>query len=70
MKIKVMHGRDAKMKSHRLNLANGATAHDALRALDLRPDMYIIVRRGTVIPLDEPLKNNDSIELLAVASGG
>jgi sulfur carrier protein ThiS len=54
----------------RLKLRRGATAEDAIRALELYPDAWIPVRGSQPVPLDEPLKEGDEIKLIAVVSGG
>lgn len=49
---------------------NGNTARDLLRHLNINPTVVIIARNKEIISEDTPLKNNDSIELLSVISGG
>ncbi len=53
-----------------IELPKGATALDLLKAVDLRPDNWIVARGDKVIPDDSVLKDGDSIRLLSVVSGG
>ena len=53
-----------------IKLDRDATALDLLRKLDLRPDIWIVVRDGKAIPEDAPLKDGDLLRLLSVISGG
>ena len=53
-----------------VQLPDGATVLDLLKALDMRPDAWIASREGKAIPDDSPLKDGDSIRLLSVVSGG
>lgn len=43
---------------------------EALEALCLRPDSYLILRDNIPIPIDEPLSDGDAIRAVRVASGG
>lgn len=43
---------------------------DALKKLDINPETVIIVRDNKLITLNVGLKDNDSIKLLSVISGG
>ena len=51
-------------------LADGSTAADLLASLHLLPDTHIFLRDNAPIPIDEPLKEGDSIKMIRVASGG
>jgi len=53
-----------------VELAEGATALDALRALGLPPDAYLVSRGDRIIPVDEPLQAGETLRLLPVISGG
>ena len=53
-----------------LELPETASAQDALKALDLRPDAYIVIRGELPIPVDTPLSPNDHLRLITVISGG
>lgn len=47
-----------------------ATGQDLLEKLDLAYDAHIITRKGDPIPLDEKLRDGDSIGIIRVVSGG
>ena len=47
-----------------------STALDLFKALNMRPDNWIVARDDKVIPDDAPLNDGDSIRLLSVVSGG
>lgn len=53
-----------------VELPEGASVGDALKALRLHPDAWIAVREDEPIPLDEPLRDGDRVKLIAVVSGG
>jgi len=53
-----------------IELPEGSTALDLFRVLNLRPDSWILIREDKVIPDDTSLRDNDSIKLLSVISGG
>lgn len=66
MKVKVRSGRE----DLDLDLSEGATSEDIVKALCLHPDAHLIVRDNSPIPIDEPLREGDHIRLIRVASGG
>lgn len=66
MKVKVRSG----PSERDMDLADGSTPEDVLKALSLHPDAHLIVRGNSPIPLDEALKDGDSIRVIKVASGG
>ncbi len=43
---------------------------DALRALNLPPELYLVVRAGELIGEDEVLQEGETIRLVGVISGG
>jgi len=51
-------------------LPEKSTALDLFKALNMRPDNWIVSRDDRVIPDDCPLEDGDSIRLLSVVSGG
>ncbi len=53
-----------------LELADGATGLDLLKALRLAPDAHILVRSETPIPADEILRKGERIRIIGVVSGG
>ena len=53
-----------------IELPEVSTALDLFKALNMRPDNWIVSRDDRVIPDDSPLNDGDSIRLLSVVSGG
>ena len=53
-----------------IDLAEGATAEAAVRAVGAHPDMVLVVRAGTAIPLDAALSDEEELRLVTVSSGG
>jgi sulfur carrier protein ThiS len=43
---------------------------DLLKSLHLAPDVHILARGETPIPIDEELQEGDRIRVIAVVSGG
>lgn len=57
-------------KERTLDLAAGARADDAPRALGIRPELVLVFRDTRPLPSDEPLADGDRIRILRVVSGG
>ncbi len=57
--------RDKKWELH-----GGMTARDMLKKLDILPDTVLVVRDAQLITEDTILKDEDTIKLVAVISGG
>ena len=53
-----------------VELPDGSSAMDLFKALDMRPDNWIVARGDRVIPDDAVLKDGESLRLLSVVSGG
>ena len=51
-------------------LPRGSTAADLVRDLDLPKVACLVFRSGDPIPIDEPLREGDDLEVVYVASGG
>ncbi len=51
-------------------LPEGAMASDLVRRLGLPTAACLVMRNGAPIPIDEPLAEGDSLEIIYVASGG
>lgn len=68
MRIRVVHlpGRREEV----VEIPEAATGQDLLRAIRLPPDVHILARAETPIPLDEPLADGETIRVLSVVSGG
>ncbi len=67
MKIKVFIQRQAKKLDVELD---GKTAGDLLQKINVNPTSVVVTRNKEIITEDTILKENDSIELLSVISGG
>jgi sulfur carrier protein ThiS len=65
-----LHLLPTRKETRTVDLVDGATAEDALRAIGLHPDEWIPVRGKDPIPLDEPLEDDEDIKLISVVSGG
>ena len=48
----------------------GTTVHELLQHLQVNPETVLVVRDQQVITEKEPLRNQDSLKLLSVISGG
>ncbi len=59
-----------KKKTVSVELPDGSTVEDLVRALSYLPDGWIAVRDGRPIPVDEPLTDGDELKLISVVSGG
>ena len=58
-------------KGGEVSLPNGATVKDLLRSVDINlPTPSLIVREGSLIGLQEMLKDGDLIELIPPIGGG
>ena len=53
-----------------LELPDRSTPLDIFKALDLRPDSWLVIRHDRVLPDDVELDDGDEIRLLSVVSGG
>jgi sulfur carrier protein ThiS len=53
-----------------VDLADGSTVEQLIRALSYLPDGWIALRHGNPIPLDEGLRDGDEVRLFSVVSGG
>ncbi len=53
-----------------VELAEGALASDLVRAVGLPVAASLVLRAGRPVPLDEPLVDGESLEVVYVASGG
>tara|TARA_Y100000310_G_scaffold337445_1_gene424532 strand:+ start:105 stop:308 length:204 start_codon:yes stop_codon:yes gene_type:complete len=49
---------------------SGITVDDLLKQLEVNPETVIVTKNKEVVTEDEPLSNNDKLELLNVISGG
>lgn len=50
--------------------AKSISVKDALKQLDLSPEMYLLVRSGELLNEMDVLRDGDTIKVVAVISGG
>jgi sulfur carrier protein ThiS len=48
----------------------GQSIGEAIRAIGLYPESYLVLREGEIIPENEILRDGDTVKLIAVMSGG
>lgn len=53
-----------------IDLPAGATPLDVLRALATSPETVLVARGGEIIPVDEPLREGDEVQITRVVTGG
>jgi len=53
-----------------IELPARSNGQDLISSLHLSPDVHILVRDDTPIPIDEQLREGDRIRVIAVVSGG
>jgi len=64
--IVVYHGE----KRREVEITGDTTPFDILKYFDQNPDVIIVVRNNTPIPLDEKLNSGDTIRLIQITSRG
>ena len=57
-------------RSHQVSLPPAAVAGDLVRALGMPTAACLVLRGARPVPIDEPLKDGDVLEVVYVASGG
>lgn len=62
MKVKI-GGKTVKLKDN-------SSVFDALIAAKINPETVLVRRKNRLIPNDEPLKDNDALDIISVISGG
>ncbi len=67
MKITVANERE---KSTNVVTLEGSSVSELLRHLQINPETVLVVRNDEVLTEGEALKDNDSIKILSVISGG
>ncbi|TLZ71863.1 MAG: MoaD/ThiS family protein [Methanobacteriota archaeon] len=53
-----------------VELPDGATGYELMQRLALAPDVHLLVRGDVPIPIDEKLRDGESVRVIAVVSGG
>ncbi|MCU0858996.1 MAG: MoaD/ThiS family protein [Thermoplasmata archaeon] len=53
-----------------VDLEDGSTVEQLIRALSYLPDGWIALRDGVPVPLDEVLHDGEEVRLFSVVSGG
>ncbi|MBR9706900.1 MAG: MoaD/ThiS family protein [Candidatus Diapherotrites archaeon] len=66
MKVKAKYKRETK----NFELKNKASVKELLKEMKVNPETVLVIRKNTVLPEDELLKDKDEVELLLVVSGG
>ena len=64
--IVVYHGNEKRD----IEITGDTTPFDILKHFDQNPDVIIVVRNSTPIPLDETLNSGDTIKLIQITSRG
>ncbi len=67
MKITVENERE---KSTDVVTLEGSSVSELLKHLQINPETVLVVRENEVLTEDEALKDNDSVKILSVISGG
>ena len=57
-------------ESRSIDLPDPANGLDLVKALGLMPDAHILAREHSPIPIDESLRNGETVQLIQVVSGG
>lgn len=57
-------------ESKSVELEEGSTGMDLVRALSLSPDVHILLRGDRPIPIDDEIGEGESIKVVNVVSGG
>lgn len=65
-----VHLLPTRKETRKLDLEEGSTAEQAIRALGLLPDQWVPIRGDSAIPIDDVLVDGDELKLMSVVSGG
>ena len=68
MKVTVKFIPSREMKD--VELEEGATGLTLVECLEITPDSHILARSNKPIPIDEELKDGETLTLISVVSGG
>ncbi|MEM2925040.1 MAG: MoaD/ThiS family protein [Methanocellales archaeon] len=58
------------MREIEVDEAKTKTYEDLLLFLNLNPEVYIVLKDGIPVPLDEEIERNGELNILRVVSGG
>jgi sulfur carrier protein ThiS len=58
------------LRKEKYELPAPTTVAEALEALNLSPEMYLVLRDGILIDAQQPLAEGDVLQLIGVISGG
>ena len=58
------------INGRKVEIVAGSNVTDALRIAKINPETVLVKRNKILIPQDEALRENDSLELINVISGG
>jgi len=68
VKISVKLSRTKEIKV--IDLKEGSTVLDLLKKINLKPDTIIVMKKNSPIPIDDVLKDKQSLSIIMVSSGG
>ena len=66
VKVKILSG---SVKEQVLELSPDSTYEGMLKSLNINPEIVLVFRKGTPVPLDEKVTPNN-VEVLRVVTGG
>jgi len=58
------------LRKDQLEVPAPTTVGEALGRLGLAPEQYMVIYRGELVGIDQPLSDGDTIRLVGVISGG
>jgi sulfur carrier protein ThiS len=58
------------LRKEKFELPAPTTVGDALQQLNLSPEMYLVLYKGVLVEVQQPLQEGDTIQLIGVISGG
>lgn len=66
VKVKILSGG---VREDVLELSSDSTYEEMLKSLNINPEIVLVFRKGTPVPLDEKV-TSDNVEILRVVTGG
>jgi sulfur carrier protein ThiS len=58
------------LRKEKYELPAPTTVGEALKQLNLSPDMYLVLYKGLLVGTQQPLEEGDTLQLIGVISGG
>ena len=59
-----------RIQNRTVELPSGSTGLDLVKALGLAPDAHILARGDVPFPIDEPVRDGETVRVIQVVSGG